>query len=350
MRKIGIILLLLGVCSLMAQNRVFTVGEHTIEMVPVKGGTFYMGAQNTDPNAPNYDPDAADNEGPVHKVQVSDFWISTTCVSQGFWEAVTGLTPHNDGCITEDHCQLWYEPYVDATQYPAYYLTYVDVQKFTSALNNHPEIKQQITFGYREGFYAPTEAQWEYAARGGEHAAYSIYAGSNDYDEVAWVNCTYVPQMKQKKPNALGLYDMCGSMAEWCKDKYAGYDEYSRYQHPDSVLVDPENSYGNYQVKRGGLFARPAVHNRIATRSYGYTDARSEYHGFRLVMRAPIPQDTPTSVPQIEEQKPTQMAVYSIDGKIVRSCSAIDGQFDLNGLPSGMYVVVWGKERKLVMK
>ncbi len=106
MKKLIIFTLL--VCSLFvtAQNRIFTVGGQTIEMVSVKGGIFYMGAQNIDPNAPNYDPQAADNKGPVHKVQVSDFWISTTCVSQGFWQAVTGFTPHNDGCITEDHCQL----------------------------------------------------------------------------------------------------------------------------------------------------------------------------------------------------------------------------------------------------
>ncbi len=369
MKRTNIIFFLCCTLVVTAQNRIFTVGGQTIEMVPVKGGIFYMGAQSTDPHAPNYDPQAADNEGPVHKVQVSDFWISTTCVSQGFWQAVTGLTPHNDGCITEDHCQLWYEPYTDDIQYPAYYLTYVDVQKFLSTLNSHPEIKQQITFGYREGFYAPTEAQWEYAARGGANAEYYIYAGSDDCDEVAWVNCTDIPKMQQKMPNALGLYDMCGSMAEWCKDKFGAYDEYNRYQHPDSVLLDPENSYGNYQVKRGGLFARPAIHNRIATRSYGYTDARSEYHGFRLVMRAPILEET-TSIPSPQVSSsptfiqqgalfifdnilaPTCLTIYSLDGQslLTKTLTAETNQLDLSNLPSGMYVLVCGSLRQLIVQ
>ncbi len=371
MKKFVIFSLL--VCSLVAtaQNRIFTVGGQTIEMVPVKGGIFYMGAQSTDPNAPNYDPQAADSEGPVHKVQVSDFWISSTCVSQGFWQAVTGFTPHNEGCITPEHCQTWYAPYIDDTQYPAYYLTYTDIRKFLSQLNNHTEITKQITFDFREGFYLPTEAQWEYAARGGENAEYYIYAGSDDYDEVAWVteNCSAIPKMKQKQPNALGLYDMCGSMAEWCRDKYAYYDTYSRYQHPDSVLLDPENSVGNYQVKRGGLFARPAVHNRIATRSYGDADMRSEYHGFRIVLQAPIPKET-TSIsssqtspsPTFIQQgalfifdnilAPTCLTVYSLDGQtlLTQTITAEANQLNLSHLSSGMYVLVCGSLRQLVIK
>ncbi len=366
MRNTSLILFLCSALALTAQNRIFTIGEHSIEMVPVKGGIFYMGAQNADPSMPNYDPQAVDSEGPVHKVQVSDFWISTTCVSQGFWQAVTGFTPHNDGCITENHCQLWYEPYIDDTQYPAYYLTYIDVQKFLNALNGHAEIKQQITFDFREGFYAPTEAQWEYAARGGENAEYHIYAGSDDYEEVAWVSCNEIPKMKQKKPNALGLYDMCGSMAEWCKDKYGAYDEYNRYKHPDSVLVDPENSVGNYQVKRGGLYARPAVHNRTATRSYGYTDARSDYQGVRLVMRAPIPTQTTTDAPTVvlapacKQQgsvltllnitRSTPLTIYNLDGKslLQQIITPASNQVDLTSLPAGMYVVACGSLRQLI--
>ncbi len=367
MKNTPLVFFLCCALSLTAQNRIFTIGGHTIEMVPIKGGVFYMGAQSTDPDAPNYDPNASEIEGPVHKVQVSDFWISTTCVSQGFWEAVTGSTPHSEGCITEGHCQLWYEPYVDATDYPAYYLSYRDVQIFVSLLNNHSEIKQQITFGYREGFYAPTEAQWEYAARGGANAEYHIYAGSDDYEDVAWVSCNDIPKMKQKKPNALGLYDMCGSMAEWCKDSYGAYDAYNRYQHPDSILVDPENSVGNYRVLRGGRFPRPAVQNRIATRAYNDSEARSDYHGFRLVMRAPIPPQTSTDVEEIATNpillqkgsvlrfhhiiEPTRATIYNLDGKVLISTliTSDDNQLNVSALSSGMYVVVCGSLRQLII-
>ncbi len=368
MKKVSIIIGLCCALGITAQNKVFTVGGYTIEMVPVQGGVFYMGAQNTDPNKPNYDPQAADNEGPVHKVQVSDFWISTTCVSQGFWEAVTGLAPHNDGCITPTHCQTWYAPYVDDTQYAAYYLTYTDVQKFLSVLNSHSEIKQQITFDYREGFYAPTEAQWEYAARGGENAAYHIYAGSDNYNDVAWTsdNCSTIPKMKQKQPNALGLYDMCGSLAEWCKDKFGSYDSYNRYQHADSILIDPENSVGNYYVQRGGRYPRPAVHNRIATRYYADKDARSEYQGLRLVMRAPIPTQT-TDVasvalaPSLTQAggvltltnivTPEELTIYSMDGKVVYSTRITTdrNQTDISHLASGMYVLTCGTLRRLIL-
>ncbi len=340
MKKATILLFLLCTVSLGAQNRVFTVWGHSIEMVPVKGGIFYMGAQKSDPNAPNYDPQADDNEGPVHKVQVSDFWISKYPVSQGLWEAVTGFTPHNDGCITPTHCQTWYAPYIDDNEYPAYYLSYIDVRKFLSALNNHPEIKEQITFDFREGFYVPTEAQWEYAARGGAEAAYHVYAGSDNYEEVAWVaeNCVEIPKMGQKMPNALGLYDMCGAMAEWCRDKYAAYDAYKLYVDPETVLVDPENSVGNYQVQRGGRFPRPAVHNRIAARSYANTDARLEYHGFRLVLQAPIPTET-TGTPIVEEEQEGEIIVYSLDGRRVGTTK----------IPAGIYIVVRGTERKLTI-
>ncbi len=367
MKPISIVILLGCAMNIMAQNRIFTVAGDSLEMVPIKGGVFYMGAQSTDPSAPNYDAEAYDNEGPVHKVQVSDFWISKYPVSQGLWEAVTGLTPHNDDCIIPEYCQKWYTPYIDAADYPAYYISYDDARKFINILNNSAEIAEQITFGYKEGFYAPTEAQWEYAARGGENADYYIYAGSNNYDDVAWVaeNCKEIPKIGRKQPNNLGLYDMCGGLAEWCRDKYAPYDEYKLFKHPDSIVVDPENTVGNYQVQRGGRFPRPAVHSRIASRSYANTDTRLEYHGLRVVMQAPIPTDIPTTIQSTTTSptfiqkgtilsfqnisKPTLLTIYNLDGKSLYTQTLTPTKSQVNlSLPTGMYVMVCGTLRKLI--
>lgn len=347
----------------LAQNRIFTIGESTLEMVPVQGGEFYMGAQSTDPNGINYDPDASPNEGPVHKVRVSDFWISKYPISQGVWWEVTQKTPHNDNCgsISNPNCNLWYPPFVHAFRYSAYYLSYNDLRLFLNQLNNNEEIQKQITFGFREGFYAPTEAQWEFAARGGNLSKGYKFAGSDNYDEVAWTseNSSQLKYFGSKKPNELGLYDMCGSLAEWCSDAYAYYDDYQLFKHPDSVMVDPTNSIGNTIAQRGGRYSRPAVHNRITTRYDSEKNVRFDYVGARIVLRAPIPQETTKLQENCAEkiqilQNPAgdilrlngvklgaTVAIFTVDGRCVltQKVKNENDEINISSISSGIYLL-----------
>ncbi len=367
--RIFIFALFMLFCNVIfAQNRTFTVGDYSIEMVPVEGGTFYMGAQNSDPDGINYDPEAMDNEAPVHKITVSDFWISKYPVTQGFWWAVYGETPHNDDCagILNPNCNKWYGTYIDYNEYPAYYVNYRDVQYFISALNNNAEIKEQITFDYKEGFNIPTEAQWEYAARGGKLSKGYLYAGSNNYDEVAWAseNSTGVIQkIGQKNPNELGLYDMSGNVLEWCKDMY--------WDYPSSEKTDPCNDVGIYGVLRGGYYARYAKYATVSSRHYAERDTRLDYFGARLVMIAPIPKN-PTKICDetvenfVLEQNLTgeilrlkgaklndYVKIFSIDGRQLYSNSVDSEQMEINisSFSSGIYVLKVGdKQEKFVKK
>ncbi len=351
----------------LAQNRTFTVGDYSIEMVPVEGGTFYMGAQKTDPDGINYDVDAMDNEAPVHKVTLSDFWISKYPVTQGFWWAVYGETPHNDDCssILNPNCNKWYGTYIDYNEYPAYYVNYRDIQLFISALNNNAEIKEQITFDFKEGFHIPTEAEWEYAARGGKLSENYLYAGSNNYKEVAWVSENSEGETQKiglKNPNELGLYDMSGNILEWCKDMY--------WDYPSGEKTDPCNDVGNYGVLRGGYYARYAKYAKVSSRHYAERNTRLDYFGVRLVMKAPIPKNTTkiseNSVAKFSfEQNPAgeilrlkgtklndAVKIFSVDGRQLYSNTVDSEQTEINisVFSSGIYILQVGTEQTKFVK
>lgn len=170
----------------------FLVNGVSFNMIKVEGGTYWMGAQKTNSSGRNYDSEAFDSESPVHQETVSTFYMGETEVTQELWQAVMGSNPSS----------------FRGLQQPVESIRWDDCQTFIQKLNAKTNRK----------FRLPTEAEWEYAARGGNKSKGSKYAGSDNVEEVAWYagNSSGSPHpVKQKTPNELGLYDMSGNVYEW---------------------------------------------------------------------------------------------------------------------------------------
>lgn len=212
------------------QNKVFTVNGVSFKMIAVKGGTFTMGATSEQTGA---DPD----ESPTHSVTLSDYYIGETEVTQELWNAVMGSNPSN---------------FTGNMQRPVEKVSWIYCQTFISRLN-------ELT---GETFRLPTEAQWEYAARGGNKSQGYLYSGSNMIDYVAWYtfnSSTTTDPVKTKAPNELGIYDMSGNVWEWCSDWYGSYSS--------AAQTDPTGpSTGSYRVCRGGSWDNFATYCRVAAR------------------------------------------------------------------------------------
>ena len=214
--------------------KVYTVKGVSFKMIAVKGGTFQMGID-----------DGYEWEKPVHQVTLSDYYIGETEVTQELWNAVMGSNPSK---------------FTGNMQRPVEKVTWNDCQTFISKLN-------QLT---GETFRLPTEAQWEYAARGGNKSKGYTYSGSNEIDEVAWYydnnsDRTTHP-VKTKAPNELGIYDMSGNVDEWCSDWYGSYSS--------TTQTDPTGpATGFLRVTRGGCWNYPAANCRVAVRNYSAPDS-----------------------------------------------------------------------------
>ena len=229
----------------------------------VEAGTFTMGATSEQTGAESY-------ESPAHQVTLTkDYYIGETEVTQALWYAVMGQKPTSDG-------NAWSSTYGLGDNYPAYYISWNNCQEFISKLN----LLTGLTFRL------PTEAEWEYAARGGNKATtQTLYSGSNTIDEVAWYlgnssSSTHI--VAGKSANALGLYDMSGNVWELCYDKYGSYS--SEAQTDPTGIVGDESSN---RVSRGGgwnnLFATAC---RVAYRSYDAVTRRDCFIGMRLALTA----------------------------------------------------------------
>lgn len=208
------------------------------DMVWVEGGTFTMGATSEQGD------DARSDEMPAHQVTLSSFYISKYEVTQELWVAVMGKNPSS---------------YKGDIQRPVENVSWEDCQVFISKLN-------KLT-GKR--FRLPTEAEWEYAARGGKQSRGYKYSGSNNLDAVAWYSQNRegntTSPVGQKSPNELGLYDMSGNVSEYCQDFYNTYRK---------TMVEYD------RVNRGGDLYSPAVACRVSDR--GIYPTRG--HGLRLAM------------------------------------------------------------------
>ena len=231
----------------------FTVKGVEFKMIKVEGGTFSMGATSEQGN------DAYSVEKPVHSVTLSDYYIGETEVTQELWQAVMGSNPS------------WFK---GNNQRPVESVSYDDCQKFIEKLN-------ELT---GNNFRLPTEAEWEYAARGGKYSKNYVYkySGSDNPDEVAWYrdnNGITTHPVKTKKANELGLYDMSGNVWEWCNDKYGS----NYYQNsPQTNPTGP--SKGEYRVVRGGSWDHLVRDARVSDRGYDTPDDRSSYGGLRLAL------------------------------------------------------------------
>ena len=227
------------------------------DLIYVDGGTFLMGAQGKDPDEPNYDTDAERNEGPVHNVTLDAFYIGETPVTQSLWRAVMGNNPSS--------------PQGDF--FPVVKVSIDDCREFARRLG-------KLT---GTSFFLPTEAEWEYAARGGNISHGFKYAGSNSIDDVAWYrdNCDdKVHPVKGKSPNELGLFDMCGSVCEWCEDKFGHYSD-SNQTNPSGPIS------GQAFVFRGGSRNDSAKKCRVTFRDFSPGNS-DRYIGFRIVHKKKV--------------------------------------------------------------
>jgi formylglycine-generating enzyme required for sulfatase activity len=218
--------------------------KYDIPMVYVAGGTFTMGCTYEQGD------DCFDDEKPAHEVTLSDFYIGKYEVTQAQWKAVMETNPSRfSGC---DNC-------------PVEKISWNDVQKFIRKLN------QKTGKTYR----LPTEAEWEYAARGGKGSKGYKYSGSNNAGEVAWYDRSRTHPVGQKRANELVIYDMSGNVLEWCQDWYGSYSSSSQ--------TNPKGpSSGSYRVIRGGSWGHYARGVRVSFRFYITPDIRISNLGFRL--------------------------------------------------------------------
>ena len=227
-------------------SRTFTVNGVKFTMVPVEGGTFTMGATSEQGS------DALGAEYPAHQVTLSDYYIGQTEVKQALWKVVMGSNP---SCHKGDNL-------------PVESVSWNDCQVFIQKLN-------QLT---GKQFRLPTEAEWEYAARGGRKSRGYKYAGGNNIGSVAWYwdnsgNGTHPVATKQA--NELGVYDMSGNVWEWCSDRYGDYRSSSQ--------SDPQgSSSGYFRVYRGGGCYDFARYCRVSIRFLDTPDLRDNYLGLRL--------------------------------------------------------------------
>lgn len=242
---------------------IFIIKSVTFTMVKVDGGTFTMGARIKQRK------DADDDERPTHPVTLSDYYIGQTEVTQALWEAIMGES------VTQIANREGWSTYGVGADYPMYYISYDNCTTFVDKLNTL--LSSQLG-GKR--FALPTEAQWEFAARGGNKSKDYKYAGSNNLDEVAWYNGNSddnTHPVAQKQPNELGLYDMSGNVYEWCKD---WYDDYS-----SNAQTDPQGpADGSGRVYRGGSWVNLAGGCRVSDRSSIMPAYRSDYLGLRLCL------------------------------------------------------------------
>ena len=222
----------------LVKKETFTVNGVSFDMIEVEGGTYKMGDDNS----------TEADEKPAHNETIATFQIGKTEVTQELWQAVMGTNPSN---------------FKGEANLPVEKVSWTDCNTFITKLN-------QAT---GKNFRLPTEAEWEYAARGGNKSQGYTYSGSNTLDDVAWYkdnSSSKTHPVAQKQPNELGVYDMSGNVWEWTSDKYS--DNYS----------SARTSSG--RVDRGGSWNGSATYSRVAFRSnYSESDTNNTL-GLRLAL------------------------------------------------------------------
>ena len=232
----------------------YTVNGVSFTMVDVDGGSFDMGSD---------DGDSYEKNKPVHRVSLSSYAIGETEVTQALWQAVMGNNPSK---FTGD------------SNLPVEWVSWDDCQTFINKLNS-------LTEGQRPAgrkFRLPTEAEWEFAARGGNNRIDTEYSGDDDLSNVGWYSENSDREthpVKQKASNDLGLYDMSGNVWEWCQD---WYDEDYYSKSPEN---NPRNdTQASYRVFRGGSWDDNASYCRVAYRYWDSPGSRGDFLGLRLAL------------------------------------------------------------------
>ena len=226
--------------------------NNLFKMIHVEGGSFLMGASGKCVE------EAREDETPTHEVTLSDYYIGQTAVTVDLWLKVMG------GSSKARNNQL-----------PIGGPSWFDCHKFTRKLS-------ELT-AYEYHFSLPTEAQWEFAARGGVKSRGFKYSGSDCLDEVAWYGENSGGQrhpVARKMPNELGLYDMSGDIGEWCEDEWNDY--------PDCAQTDPDpEAEGGEKVFRGGSYTSDPARCRVSNRSHCKPIGKHSNIGFRLAISIP---------------------------------------------------------------
>ncbi|MDE5606194.1 MAG: SUMF1/EgtB/PvdO family nonheme iron enzyme [Bacteroidales bacterium] len=242
-----------------------------LQMVAVQGGPFSMGA-TPEQNVQRV------FERPVHEVVLDGFYIGKYEVTQVQWEAVMGTTieEQEQRAVESDH---GYDEGIvgKGTDYPMYYVSWHDCAEFCEKLSQMTGKKYRL----------PTEAEWEYAARGGQHADGTQFSGSDDIGEVGWIifdsdHPDYgTHPVGQKQPNGLDLYDMTGNVFEWCSD-------WSDWYNKRSVINPQGPTSGSERILRGGgwKYNPEWVYYTVCGRGYYMPDGGTSIFGFRVVCEA----------------------------------------------------------------
>ena len=289
------------------ETETFTVNGVSFKMITVEGGTFTMGATAEQGS------DAYTNEKPTHQVTLSSFSIGETEVTQALWEAVMGTNPSQ---------------FTGNLERPVEKVSWNACQAFIAKLN-------QMT---GKNFRLPTEAEWEYAARGGNLSQGYKYPGSNDVAEVAWFrDNSYAVGSSSPDygthpvgtlaPNELGIYDMSGNVSEWCQDLFGNYSSAAQTNPTGSTT-------STHRVYRGGSWGVNARYCRVSYRlNYTPTGISSNY-GLRLVLDD---ENSPkfrlsATVVEIEEGRTATVDIlngsgsYSVAGGTSIVTAATDGE------------------------
>ena len=231
------------------ESQTFTVNGVSFKMICVEGWIFKMGSVVGEPD-----------ERPEHKVLLSTYYIGETEVTQALWQAVMGSNPS----------------YHKGANLPVEQVSWNDCQTFITKLNELTGKK----------FRLPTEAEWEYAARGGKKSKDYLYSGSDTIGVMGWYdeNSSFkTHEVATKAPNELGIYDMSGNVWEWCQDWYGSYLSPSGYN--SSVQTNPTGpASGSDRVKRGGCCYCDYYSSRVTYRSRNVPSGTFSSIGLRLVL------------------------------------------------------------------
>jgi formylglycine-generating enzyme required for sulfatase activity len=273
----------------------FTVNGVTFEMIFVEGGTFTMGCVSES------------NCTPAHNVTLNDFFIGKFQVTQKLWQTIMGGDVRKQWLVNATADREWMNanmgPYarpISATfdlpglfspedfskiilndvgdNYPMFFINYCESEKFCCILNHL--LANQLPEGYK--FVIPTEAQWEYAARGGNVTRGYTFSGSNNVEEVAWHDAKYYVtsyEVGKKTSNELGIYDMSGNVWEWCLDWFdEEYYTYSPSYNPTGPI------YGEHRILRGGSWRSVKEVCRVSWRYKDSPEIRASNYGLRLAL------------------------------------------------------------------
>ena len=248
------------------KDRVVEMNGVKMTLKYVQAGTFMMGSPPTEKDREN-------NETQHRVTLTKDYWLGETEVTQEQYKAVMGNPSEfskKDGA------------------YPVEHISWTDAMAFCERLTKAERENGNLPAGYE--YTLPTEAQWEYAARGGnKRSRYRIYSGGDKINDVAWYegNSNESQPVGQKRANELGLYDMSGNVLEWCRDWYDAYPN-GAVTYPTGP-ADGDGLYGQYHVLRGGAWSWYAKSCRSAFRQSNCNGDGSgfDHCGFRVAL-APV--------------------------------------------------------------